>query len=422
MHGVRTIRAMIAPLLATSLVAAVAPSHAEVPRPLLAATEGCEVLLRSGERRAGRAITLAAEGPATASLVDASGAAASVPLDDLVAIEWQAAATTGAPGEMTLLLHDGSRLPGRIVGGDEEACTLELAAGGAVELPLDSIRAILAGPRHATLDVGALPAIANGDSLHRRREVGGDHTRGTLVAVDGQGVRFEYVLGVGSFAWSDVEAVVLEQQLAAKPPRGRVVEVDFLRDGTLVAELVRLTGSELVVLPLATGEELAIARAAIGALRFRGDAWRWLSDLAPSAVMEVPYLGGADDFLFRWRADRSVTGHPVRIAGRRFGKGIGCHSRCELRWTLPAGAKRFVASVGLSDEVLALADPGAVEFVVAVDGEERWRSGTLRGGEGPRRVPPIELAGARELALLVDFAAGEDVADRALWADALLLD
>ena len=38
-----------------------------------------------------------------------------------------------------------------------------------------------------------------------------------------------------------------------------------------------------------------------------------------------------------------VTGAPLHVRGKRYGKGIGCHSRSEMTWQLEGGYQGFVA-------------------------------------------------------------------------------
>ena len=157
------------------------------------------------------------------------------------------------------------------------------------------------------------------------------------------------------------------------------------------------------------------------ALRFDGARHAWLSDRAPAKVEQTPYFGSADQFLFPWRPDRTVTGRPLAVGGRSFAKGFGCHSRTRLEFTLTPQEAQFEAWVGVADEVLDLADRGAIQFAVVLDGKEAWRSAVLRAGEPAVKVGPIALAGAKTLALVTDFGEGEDVADRGVWGEALLL-
>jgi len=116
-----------------------------------------------------------------------------------------------------------------------------------------------------------------------------------------------------------------------------------------------------------------------------------------------------------------VTGRSLAVSGRSFAKGFGCHSRTRLEFTLTPQKAQFEAWVGVADEVLDLADRGAIQFAVVLDGKEAWRSAVLRAGEPAVKVGPIALAGAKTLALVTDFGEGEDVADRGVWGEALLL-
>jgi hypothetical protein len=378
------------------------------------------LLTRDGQRQTIRDLQIPdPKRPAVVVGVDA--ASIEVALPQLISVDWPGRVVRGDPPTMTLHLHDGSRLVGRVVGGDEEEVRFEIAGGLQATFPLDSVRAIAAGPRHAELDLGRFGSEKGEDSLHRRVEVGGDSTRGTVVALRKDGVAFQYSLGVGDFRWDDLEVVVLAEQVEPPPSKGLPVELDLAPDGTLLAELLRIDADTVVARsPLAEGE-LLLPRAAVSALRLRHDGASWLSMVEPADVRQVPWLGGADDFLFGWRRDRTVTGRPLLVGGRRFGRGIGCHARSELTFHLDGSARWFTAEVGVADEVLALPQRGAVEFRVAVDGREAWKSAEKRGGEPSEPIPPIDLAGAKRITLIADFGSGEDIADRAVWGNALLL-
>lgn len=114
------------------------------------------------------------------------------------------------------------------------------------------------------------------------------------------------------------------------------------------------------------------------------------------------------------RRNRSLDGHALSIGGRRYERGIGTHAPSRMRITLGGGSSRFSAAVGVDDEVGA--GHGSVEFIVAVDGRERWRSGVMKGGQ-PAKVLRLELAGARELELRVTDAGDGNREDHADWAE-----
>jgi hypothetical protein len=390
------------------------------PIALLAARGGETIVVRRSDGSRTEVTRVGLDAKAGASLAIPGQGAATAPLAELISVEFVArpAAERSAP-PAAVVLHDGSRLAGSIRSGDEENLTLLLARGGEIVLPIDAIRAVLVGPRAATLDLRRF--TGEGDSLHRRTEVGGDSTKGTLVAFGQDGVRFEYSLGTNTFPWEEVEAVVLARQVDLEAPKAPRIDADLRPDGSLGGTLVRLDDQELQLLPAGFTAPVVLPIEGLQGIRFDGEGHRWLSDVAPRHVEQVPYLGSADDFLFPWRADRSVTGGPLVVHGRRYAKGFGCHSRTTMKFELDGSWKRFEAEVGISDEVESLPDPGAIEFRVLVDGEEKWRSRVLRGGEAAQPTGPIALDGAKSLELVTDFGAGEDVADRGVWGAPLLL-
>jgi hypothetical protein len=373
-----------------------------------------------GSRVEGRVVTL--DPKAGASVKSATGEAATVALDDVVQVELpRRKAPPSDETPVVVQLHDGSRLVGSVKGGSEEKLELELAHAGSVSLPIDTIHALFAGPRAQTVELGRFTTPGEGDSIHRRPEVGGDFTHGTLAAFTAEGVKFEYSLGTGTFPWNEVEAVVLAKQVDVAPSAAPVVHADLEPDGTLSGTLVRMNELELVLRPAGFDQPVTLRREALRGVRVDGPRHVWLSDVAPAKVEQLPYLGPAEPFLFPWRADRTVTGRPLVVQGHRYAKGFGCHSRTSLEFALDGSFKSFRVDVGVSDETAALADHGAVEFRVLVDGVEKWKSKVVRGGDAPVAVGPIELDGAKRLTLVTDFGEGEDVADRAVWGAPLLV-
>ena len=78
--------------------------------------------------------------------------------------------------------------------------------------------------------------------------------------------------------------------------------------------------------------------------------------------------------------------------------------------------KRFQAELGIDDST---AGRGSVQFRVLVDGQEKFISPTIRGGQPPVPVS-VDVAGAKKLELVVDYADRADVLDHADWLNARL--
>jgi hypothetical protein len=138
----------------------------------------------------------------------------------------------------------------------------------------------------------------------------------------------------------------------------------------------------------------------------------YLSQIKPAEYRHVPYLGVA----WPYALDRNVQGGGLRVGGQFHLKGIGLHSAARLSYDLPPGVKRFQAEAALDDSSVE----GSVRFRVFVDGKEKYSSPTLRGGMPPLPLD-VDVAGAKRLELVVDFADRADVQDRADWLDARLI-
>ena len=159
---------------------------------------------------------------------------------------------------------------------------------------------------------------------------------------------------------------------------------------------------------------LATALSAVAALSLCAPAARaadstvWLSSLDLSAVEQ----GWGDP-----HANKSVENHPLSIGGYGFEKGIGTHSDSEFNIALRKGSKRFLASVGVDDEVKD--HPASIEFEVLGDGKSLWKSGVMRAGQAAKNLD-LDVNGVSTLTLVVNDAGDGNTFDHADWANAKL--
>ncbi|MDD2599516.1 MAG: NPCBM/NEW2 domain-containing protein [Kiritimatiellae bacterium] len=114
--------------------------------------------------------------------------------------------------------------------------------------------------------------------------------------------------------------------------------------------------------------------------------------------------------------DRSVSGAQLRIGGQAFKQGLGVHAVSITQVRLDGCGRRFTALVGVDD---AMKGKGSVEFIVYGDGEELWRSGTMRGGESAKRID-VPLNDVGMLELRVSDAGNGNGQDHANWADPVI--
>ena len=106
----------------------------------------------------------------------------------------------------------------------------------------------------------------------------------------------------------------------------------------------------------------------------------------------------------------------LKLNGTTYAKGLGVHAASDLRYTVPTGCTRFLAHIGLDDEV---GSNGSVVFRVLVGGATVYTSATLTGASA---TVPLDLAvsAGSELRLVVDVSTNGASYDHADWADARL--
>ncbi len=199
---------------------------------------------------------------------------------------------------------------------------------------------------------------------------------------------------------------------ALRPRRayGRLVLDNGGRLGLLsaTADAAMLTGKTLF------GAEVKIPLERIVSLDIRQGKAVYLSDLKPRRYEHTPFLG------VRWpyEMDRSVGGGRLRVAGHTFDKGIGLHSDSRLTFDLGGAYRRFESTVGLDN---LGGRGGSVRIRVLVDGQAKIGDDKeLSIATGPREVN-VDVTGAKELTLVVEFGNGGDVGDHVDWADARVI-
>jgi len=214
----------------------------------------------------------------------------------------------------------------------------------------------------------------------------------------------------------------LVQGLILAPVATRIVESDppavleLHGIGRLPAYLVGLEGAEskralVVRMPGAAKDSLSrLPLSAVGRITTASDRVLFLSTAEPLAIDERPVVGKP----IRYRRDRSVSGGPLSIGGRRYRRGLGVHSYCAIDFDLAAQYRSFAAVIGLDDSSRG---KGSVTFRVIADGKEIYTK-DVSGKVGPEPVS-LPMDDVRVLRLVADYGADDlDFSDHADWADA----
>ncbi len=107
-------------------------------------------------------------------------------------------------------------------------------------------------------------------------------------------------------------------------------------------------------------------------------------------------------------------GVTLTLNGTGFAKGLGAHAASDVRYTVPTGCARLLASVGIDDEVGSL---GSVVFQAFVGATKVYDSGVMTGTTATKSVDAAVSAGA-ELRLVVTDGGDGIAYDHGDWADA----
>jgi hypothetical protein len=251
------------------------------------------------------------------------------------------------------------------------------------------------------------------DVVHLRN---GDTLEGVLTGLDETTVRIEVDKKAVTVNRAKVAAVALNTELARplrpKGPYGRLVMANGCR--LSLASAVCSDGKTLTGVPLFGGEVRVPLRHVAALYLFQGRAV-YLSDLKPRKIERVSFLDDSWPVV----ADGSALGLDLRLEGSTHDKGLGTHSECRLTYDLGGGYRRFEAQVGIDDETQGR---GSARVQVLVDGkpQDLGLDKELTAKNGPLSVR-VNLAGAKQLTLVVGFSKRGNVNGHVDWADARLI-
>lgn len=325
----------------------------------------------------------------------------------------------------TAILTNGDRVRGALVGGDDEGIQLQTTSLGKVKVSLEILRALVIDPAMDFREVEKnLRRKTDSDILFQRS---GRESAGILEKIEAETLRVEVDGASLPVKLEKVKMVLLSLiEKPEKPGKGTLVRLRLLDGSSLSGVMTSLEDGALKISnPLS--ETLSVRATDVQELLVLNGATQYLSDMQPSKVVQK-FPEGFKYYpdVFGWKKDRSVLGGVLKLGGRTFAKGLGCHSHCSLSFELGGEYGEFRAVVGLDDSVRFLGEPGlgAVRFRVLLDGKpakELGDEGLLKSkGEKPS-VIKVSVAGAKTLTLVADYGPMLHILGRANWADAHLL-
>jgi hypothetical protein len=348
-------------------------------------------------------------------LVPAEGAEQVLPLGRLLKLTREGLGHAPTPPEGSLVLFpDGDRLYRTVIGSaNETALEVQSYALGNIAIPLESLLGLVLAPPAEALDA----LLARVRSEPRTSEViwlaNGDRLTGGFLGLDDKKIAFQGAAGRAGLDRSGVVALGFDPALAVypKPPQG-YLELTMSDGSRLGVTNARLEQGQ-VVATTRFGGTIRVALGDLARVHARSAAVVYLSERPVAAQQYVPYVGPTRPF----RADLTVDGHPFRLGGQTFDRGLGTQSRTLLAYRVVPGDRRFQALVGLDDRAGPL---GSVVFRVLVDGRERFASAAMSARDTPKAVD-VDIEGAKTLILATEFGERGGVRDDADWVEARII-
>lgn len=314
--------------------------------------------------------------------------------------------------EPLVVLADGSLIVADVLGADKENLSADSSVLGTLKIPLDLLAGIVYHPsgsrqqRDRMLD-RILAATGDSDRLVFDN---GDDLSGRIDAISEDAVNVQAAVGPKEIKTERIAAVIFNPALRSPSKADGLRAWVGLSDGSRLKAVKLLVDEQSARIITAGKQTWKTTPKEIVFLQTLGGRATYLSDLQPDGFRQVPYL----DLSWPYRADRNVTGGLLRSGGRLYLKGLGVHSAARLTYKLDGSYQRFAAELGIDDSTGAR---GSVGFRVFVDGQQKYASPVVRGGMAPVPVS-IDIAGAKRLDLVVDYADRADELDHADWLGA----
>lgn len=342
-----------------------------------------------------------------------------VPAAEILRVTLTKPQATPPRGGLVVLAND-DRIHAEILRSEEETILVRLNScpeSGEWKIPLETIQAVFfQWPAFPQAQVQLLQKISQ---LKKKSDLfylkNGDYLEGEFLNFDAGTFRFESNAGETAVPRAGIAFFCFNPELINFPQPDQLRYRIELVDGTrLTVSSLKLDQNQISAQTL-FGATLQCKRDQLTSITPLGGRSVPLSQLEPSEYKFTPYFTQK----WNWHRNRNVEAGPLRVAGQEFVTGLGVHSASELRYPLDGKYAAFQTEVGIDDSTQG---KGVVEVSILVDQRVVYRQ-ALQGSEQQpvTIVPRIDLSGARELVLKVDFGKNADIQDLVNWCRPVLI-
>jgi NPCBM/NEW2 domain len=324
-------------------------------------------------------------------------------------------------GGHRLRLRSGGEILGYAIAIDDRNVAIESDLfDDALELPRGSVAAVIFDmptdeTTKRTLEKRVDAAASDGDTL---LFVNGDQLVGHIVGLSKDKLTFKTVESDVLVDRSRTAAIVFARGPTSEKSQQALKTWVGLRDGSRVLADTLVVTDGLATIALPAEGRIVVKPDAVIALQPIGGDTVYLSDLKDAGYRHIPFLS----LPWVYRLDSNVVGGPLIVDKRLHLKGLGMHSAARITYNLDGEYRAFQSELAIDDST---GGRGSVNCRVFTDGgngkwQLKFESPVIRGGNKPLSVD-VELAGAKRISLLVDFADRGDELDHLDWLDARLV-
>ena len=372
-----------------------------------AAPPALEVDMLSGERLQGELVELT-----ETQLVLKSGTdSRAIPLAQVLELR-QPRPPVPIPKGPRVELTDGTRLAFRDVTVARDKAVLVLHGETEIPLPANRLASIRLGESTPALDDAWKELAAReskSDLLVIRKEDVLDFVPGVIGEF---GEKLSFLVDQEELPVAREKVYGLIYRRRNTPAAKNTLSVGLATGDQLKATEV-LYAEETFRVKLAGNTELRLPAEQVVSLDLSAGKVKYLSTLEPREVTQVPFF----DLPREVERDRSLLGTPLTLGGRVYARGLGIFPQTRLKYRVAGEYSRFRAVAGIDD--LAPRLKTSVKLQVLADKRSLFEA-ELAPGEAPK-VLDLDIAGARDLEILVDFGADQlNIGDFLDLADAKL--
>jgi len=291
-------------------------------------------------------------------------------------------------------------------------CTV--GALGEVRLPIDAVRALRFGEliRGSRFQKGLLEWEASRelDTIFISGGAELQEVDGLIEEVNAGALIFDREDALQSIPLVRAYGVVLASPLLKAEERPAVVL--SLAGGTRLRADIDGLAKGKVSLSLVEGVDVVVPWNQVRRITISSERLEYLSDIDPIQERSRPVLAPGRS----WQRDRTVSGLPIKIGDQVYDKGLGFASGMSVTFPNEGLHDLFIAEIGID---IDSGIRGDCEFVVLCENREVFRK-RKRGGE-PADLIKVDITGASDVTLRVDYGEDLDIADHADWGEACFI-